>query len=36
MHFYNIYYYKCIIIYINYSNIGLIRDFLPKQYENAN
>ena len=24
------------ILLINYSNIGLIRDFLSKQYENAN
>ena len=24
------------LLLINYSNIDLIRDFLPKQYENAN
>ena len=23
------------LLLINYSNIGLIQDFLPKQYENA-
>ena len=28
------YYYK--VLLINYSNIGLIQDFLPKQFDNAN